>query len=42
VRLTVRDQGKGFDPTAVANPVAPEGLESEHGRGIHLMKSAMG
>jgi serine/threonine-protein kinase RsbW len=41
VRLTVKDQGKGFDPTAVPDPVAVERLEEEHGRGIRLMKLAM-
>lgn len=41
ISLTVKDQGKGFDATAVANPLTPGGLKSEHGRGIHLMKSAM-
>ncbi len=34
VWLAVKDQGKGFDPTAVPDPVAVEGLEEEHGRGI--------
>lgn len=41
VWLIVKDQGKGFDPTAVPDPLAPQGLEAEHGRGIHLMKLAM-
>ena len=41
VWLVIRDQGKGFDPTAVPNPLAPERLQAEHGRGIHLMKSLM-
>ena len=41
VWLAVRDQGKGFDPSAVPNPLAPDRLEAVHGRGIHLMKSAM-
>lgn len=41
ISLTVKDQGKGFDATAVADPLVPEGLKSEHGRGIYLIKSAM-
>jgi serine/threonine-protein kinase RsbW len=41
VGLTVKDQGKGFDPADVPDPMAVEGVEKEHGRGIHLMKSAM-
>jgi len=41
VSLTVTDQGQGFDPKAVPNPLAVERLEAEHGRGIHLMKLGM-
>ncbi len=41
VWLTVKDQGDGFDPTAVPNPLDPERLRAEHGRGIHLMKLSM-
>ena len=41
VCIVVRDQGKGFDPEMVPDPLAVENLESEHGRGIHLMKLAM-
>jgi hypothetical protein len=40
-RRVFAGRGRGFDPTAAADPVAPEGLEAEHGWGIHLMKSAM-
>ena len=36
--LTVKDQGNGFDPTAVPDPLGSERLRAEHGRGIHLMK----
>jgi serine/threonine-protein kinase RsbW len=39
--IVVRDQGHGFDPNTVPNPLAVENLEAEHGRGIHLMKLAM-
>ena len=35
------DQGEGFDPEMVPDPLAVENLESEHGRGIHLMRLAM-
>ena len=41
VLIVVRDQGQGFDPNAVPNPLAVENLDAEHGRGIHLMKLAM-
>ena len=41
VFIVVRDQGPGFDPSNVPNPLAVENLGAEHGRGIHLMKLAM-
>jgi serine/threonine-protein kinase RsbW len=41
VFIRVSDQGEGFDPNAVPDPLASENLEAEHGRGIHLMKLAM-
>ena|SRR6266436_5056397 len=41
VFIVVRDQGHGFDPNNVPNPLAVENLNSEHGRGIHLVKLAM-
>ena len=41
VWLIVKDHGNGFDPTAIPDPLASQGLEAEHGRGIHLMKFAM-
>ena len=41
VLIVVRDQGQGFDPTQVPDPLAFENLAAEHGRGIHLMKLAM-
>jgi Histidine kinase-like ATPase domain len=41
VSIVVPDQGQGFDPKAVAGPLAVERLEQEHGRGLHLMKLAM-
>jgi serine/threonine-protein kinase RsbW len=41
VFIVVTDQGQGFDPKAVPDPLAVERLEAEHGRGIHLMKLTM-
>ena len=41
VSLTVSDQGQGFEPNAIPDPLAVGNLEAEHGRGIHLMKLAM-
>ena len=41
ISLTVSDQGHGFDPSAVPDPLSVDNLEAEHGRGIRLMKLAM-
>src|SRR6266436_6915421 len=41
VFILVRDQGPGFDPNTVPNPLAVENLGAEHGRGIHLMTLAI-
>jgi len=41
LRIRVRDQGEGFDPAAVANPLAPENLLKSSGRGIFLIRSLM-
>ena len=41
VSIVVRDQGKGFDPNAIPDPLAAENLRAEDGRGILLMKSQM-
>jgi serine/threonine-protein kinase RsbW len=41
ISITVSDQGQGFDPSAVPDPLSVDHLEAEHGRGIHLMKVAM-
>ena len=41
VFIAVRDQGHGFDPKRVPNPLAVENLGAEHGRGLYLMKLAM-
>ena len=41
ISIIVTDQGQGFDPNQVPNPMAVENLGAEHGRGIYLMKLAM-
>src|ERR1700726_2473175 len=41
VFIVIRDQGDGFDPNNVPNPLAVENLGAEHGRGIHLMNLAV-
>jgi serine/threonine-protein kinase RsbW len=39
--IRVRDQGKGFDPEEVADPLAPENILKTSGRGIFLIRSFM-
>jgi serine/threonine-protein kinase RsbW len=39
--IRVRDQGAGFDPENVADPLAPENLLKGSGRGIFLIRSFM-
>jgi serine/threonine-protein kinase RsbW len=41
ISITVSDQGQGFDPSAVPDPLSVDNLEADHGRGIQLMKLAM-
>jgi serine/threonine-protein kinase RsbW len=41
LHIRVRDQGKGFDPETVADPLAPENLLKSSGRGIFLIRSFM-
>ncbi len=39
--IRVCDEGEGFDPDMVRNPLAPENLKRPSGRGIFFMKSFM-
>jgi serine/threonine-protein kinase RsbW len=39
--IRVRDQGEGFEPETLANPLAPENLLKSSGRGIFLIRSFM-
>lgn len=39
--IRVRDQGEGFDPESIADPMAPENLLKSSGRGILLIRSFM-
>jgi serine/threonine-protein kinase RsbW len=41
VSITVRDEGRGFDGSALLDPTSSENLLFTHGRGIYLMKSLM-
>ena len=41
VRLTIRDEGKGFNPETLSNPLDPENLLRESGRGVFIVRSLM-
>jgi serine/threonine-protein kinase RsbW len=41
LKIRVRDQGEGFDPELVADPLAPENLLKSSGRGIFLIRNFM-
>ena len=41
VEIEVKDQGEGFDPTAVPDPTDPANILKTSGRGIFLMRSFM-
>ncbi len=39
--VRVRDQGEGFDPATLLDPLAPENLLKANGRGIFFMRNFM-
>ena len=41
LEVTIHDQGKGFDPASVPDPLAQENLLKVDGRGIFFMRSFM-
>jgi serine/threonine-protein kinase RsbW len=41
LKIDVEDEGKGFDPDSLSNPLLPENLMRESGRGIFILKSLM-
>jgi serine/threonine-protein kinase RsbW len=41
LRVTVHDEGKGFDLDKVPNPLEPENLLKQSGRGVFLIRSYM-
>jgi serine/threonine-protein kinase RsbW len=41
IRLTVEDQGEGFDPTNVADCTNQDNLLRGHGRGVYLIHQLM-
>ena len=41
LEVQVKDQGKGFEPKEIPDPLAPENLLKAYGRGIFFMKQFM-
>jgi len=41
LRIAVEDEGEGFDPGQVANPLDPKNLLRESGRGVFYMRNFM-
>ncbi len=39
--VRIDDEGPGLDPSSLPNPLAPENLLRENGRGVFLMRSLM-
>lgn len=39
IELRISDEGKGFNPSEIPDPTAPENILKDSGRGIFIMKS---
>lgn len=38
ITFTIQDEGKGFDPSLLPDPTAPENIAKPNGRGVYLMR----
>lgn len=41
VEISIRDDGSGFNPETIADPLEPENMFKESGRGIFIVRSLM-
>jgi len=41
VRVVIRDEGDGFNPQKIDNPLEPQNLLKESGRGVFIVRSLM-
>ena len=41
MKIVVQDPGPGFDPATIPSPVTADGLLSDHGRGLHMIKALL-
>lgn len=39
--IHIQDEGEGFDPKKIRNPLLPQNLMKENGRGIFILKTIM-
>jgi serine/threonine-protein kinase RsbW len=39
--ISIKDEGKGFDPNKIPDPTQPENLMKDSGRGLYLMRIYM-
>lgn len=39
LKISVKDEGEGFDPNQIADPTLPENIENLYGRGIFIIIS---
>ena len=40
-KITITDEGSGFDPKTLPDPLAPERLSGDSGRGVYLSRAFM-
>jgi len=41
IRIVIRDEGDGFNPQKIENPLEPKNLLKESGRGVFIVRSLM-
>ncbi len=41
IEISIRDEGEGFQPDKLVNPLSAEGIERNCGRGVFLIRSYM-
>ena len=41
IKVIIKDQGNGFDPSKVPDPTTPENIYKESGRGLFIMQTCM-
>lgn len=41
MKIVVRDPGPGFEPSSVPSPMTEDGLVSDHGRGLYMIKALL-